>query len=154
MHVRKTLKFSFITLLIMPPLSKHKKSDTIGMLQAGLLVTDIAQYYNCHPSTTQVLRDRYQTTGTVKDRHRPGQPRNATCCPDATLTVFFVLWRYPLCVKIKGDQHDNAPAHTARLTVNFQAANIILVLDRPPLSQDMSAIEPLSTTLKSKGIAI
>ena len=52
------------------------------------------------------------------------------------------------------DQHDNAPAHTVRLTVNFQAENIILVLDRPPLSQDMSAIESLIATLKSKGIAI
>ena len=51
------------------------------------------------------------------------------------------------------DQHDNAPAHTARLTVNFQASNIILVLDRPPLSQDASAIELLIATLKSKGIA-
>ena len=36
------------------------------------------------------------------------------------------------------DQHDNVPAHTG---VNFQAANIILVLGRPTLSQDMSAIE-------------
>ena len=52
------------------------------------------------------------------------------------------------------DQHDNAPAHTARLTVNFQAANIIFVLDRPPLSQDMSVIKLLIATLKSKGIAI
>ena len=31
-------------------------------------------------------------------------------------------------------QHDNAQAHTARLTVNFLAANKILVLDWPPLS--------------------
>ena len=52
------------------------------------------------------------------------------------------------------DQHDNASAHTARLTVNFQAENIILVLDKPPLSQDMSAIELLIATLKSMGIAI
>ena len=52
------------------------------------------------------------------------------------------------------DQHDNAPAHIARLTVNFQAANIILVLDSPPLSQDASAIELLTATLKSKGIGI
>ena len=52
------------------------------------------------------------------------------------------------------DQHDNAPAHTARLTVNFQVANIIFVLDRRPLSQDMSAIKLLIATLKSKGIAI
>ena len=46
----------------MPRLSKHQKSGTIGMLQAELSVTDISQYYNCHPSTIQVLRDR----------HRPG----------------------------------------------------------------------------------
>ena len=52
------------------------------------------------------------------------------------------------------DQHDNAPAHTARLTVNFQVANIIFVLDRPPLSQDMSAIKLLIATFKSKGSAI
>ena len=55
---------------------------------------------------------------------------------------------------IHADQHDNAPAHTARLTVNFQVANIIFALDRPPLSQDMSAIKLLIATLKSKGIAI
>ena len=78
----------------------------------------------------QVLRDRFQATGTVKDQQRSGQPRIATHRPDAALTVFFVLWHYPLCVKIKGeqcliDQHYNAPGHTARLTVNFQAANII-----------------------------
>ena len=42
----------------------------------------------------------------------------------------------------------------ARLTVNFLVANIIFVLDRPPLSQDMSAIKLLIATLKSKGIAI
>ena len=51
-------------------------------------------------------------------------------------------------------QHDNVPAHTARLTVNFLAANRILGLDLPPLSQDMSPIEPSMATLKSKGIAI
>ena len=52
------------------------------------------------------------------------------------------------------DQNDNAPAHTACLTVNFQVANITFVRDRPPLSQDMSAIKLLIATLKSKGITI
>ena len=52
------------------------------------------------------------------------------------------------------DQNDNALAQSARLTVNFQDANIIFVPDRPPLSQDMSAIKLLVATLKSKGIAI
>ena len=35
----------------------------------------------------------------------------------------------------------NAPAHAARLTVNFLAANTIQVLDWPSLSQDISQIE-------------
>ena len=39
----KHWKISFITLLIMPRLSKHEKSGTIEMLQAGMHVTDIAQ---------------------------------------------------------------------------------------------------------------
>ena len=49
-------------------------------------------------------------------------------------------------------QYDNAPAHTSRLlTVNFLAV-IIIVLDYPPLSPDMSSIKLLITTLKSKGM--
>ena len=88
----------------MPRLFKHEKSGTNGILQAGPRVTDIAQYYDYHPSTIQVLRDCYQATGTVKDRLQSGQPRIATGRPEATLTAFFVLWHYPLCVKIKGEQ--------------------------------------------------
>ena len=38
-------------------------------------------------------------------------------------------------------QYDNAPAHSARLTVNFLATNRIPVLDWPSLSPDMSPIE-------------
>ena len=102
--MKNTEKFNFITILIMPRLSKHEKSGTIEMLQDGLRVTDIAQYYNCHPSTIQVLRDRYQATGMVKDRHRSVQLRITTRHPDVTLTAFFVLWHYPLYVKIKGEQ--------------------------------------------------
>ena len=52
------------------------------------------------------------------------------------------------------DLNDNAPAQSAILTVHFQVANIIFVLDKTPLSQDMSAIKLLIATLKSKGIAI
>ena len=44
-------------------------------------------------------------------------------------------------------QHENAPAHTACLTVNFLAANM-------DLSPDISPIELLIATLKSKGSAI
>ena len=67
MH-KKHSSFSFTDLLFMPRLSEHELSGAIGMLKAGVRVSDVARYYNYHPSTLQRLRDRYQATGTVKDR--------------------------------------------------------------------------------------
>ena len=74
---KKNSSFSLIALLFMPRLSEHKRSGAIGMLKAGVRVSDVARYHNCHPSTIQRLRDRYQATWTVKDRCMSGQPRMA-----------------------------------------------------------------------------
>ena len=62
---KKHSRFSFIALLFMPRLSEHERSGAIGMSKAGVHVSDVAKYHNCHPSTIQRLRDRYQATGTV-----------------------------------------------------------------------------------------
>ena len=59
--------FSFIALLFVQRLSDHERSGATGMLKAGVRVSDVARYHNCHSSTIQHLRDRYQATGTVKD---------------------------------------------------------------------------------------
>ena len=67
-----------VALVYLPRLSEHKQSGAIGMLKAGVRVSDVARYFNCHPSTVQRLRDRYQATGTVNDRRRSGQRRMAT----------------------------------------------------------------------------
>ena len=61
----------------MPRLSEHEQSGAIGMLEAGVRVSDVAIYHYCHPSTIQRLRDLYQANGTVKDRRRSSQPRMA-----------------------------------------------------------------------------
>ena len=143
----------------MPRLSKHEKSGTIGMLKVGLRVTDIAQYYNCHPSTMQVLRVRFKATGTVKKSTPVWSTKNYNTSSrryiDSLLRPVALSYLHQNQRTANFiDQHDKAPVHTASLTVNFQAANIILVLDRPPLSQEMSAIKLLIATLKCKGIAI
>ena len=62
----------------MPRLSAHERSAAIGMLKAGVRVSDVARYNNCPPSTIQRLRTRYQVIETVKDRRKSGQPRMAT----------------------------------------------------------------------------
>ena len=58
--------FSFIALLFVPRLSEHERPATIGMLKAGMRVSVVARYYNCHPSAVQHTRDCYQATRTVK----------------------------------------------------------------------------------------
>ena len=68
----------------MPRLSEHERPDAIGVLKAGMRVSGVARYCNCHPSAIQHLRDCYQATMTVKGRHRPGQLRMATDIKTAT----------------------------------------------------------------------
>ena len=75
---KKHSSFSFVALLFMPLLTERERSGSIEMFKAGVRVSDVAGYHNCHPSTIQRLRDRYQATGTVKDRCRSGQPKMAT----------------------------------------------------------------------------
>ena len=59
----------------MPPFSEHEPFGSIGMLQAGVQVSDVTWYYNCHPLTVHRLRDRYQATGTVKYWRSSGWPK-------------------------------------------------------------------------------
>ena len=66
----KHSSFNFIALSFMPRVSENKQSGAIGMFKAGVRVSDVARYHFCHPSTIQRLRDRYQATGTVKDRRK------------------------------------------------------------------------------------
>ena len=75
---KKHSSFSFITLLFVPRLSEHERPGAIGMLKAGVRVSGVARYYNCHPSAIQRFRDCYQATRTNKGRHRPDKLRLAT----------------------------------------------------------------------------
>ena len=81
---KKHSNFSFIALLFVPRLSEHERPGAIGMLKAGVRVSVIARYYNCHPSAIQHIRDCYQATRTVKGRQRPDQLRMATDIKTAT----------------------------------------------------------------------
>ena len=73
-----------LTLLFVPRLSEHERPGAIGTLKAGVRVSGVARYYNCHPSTIQHLKDCYWATVTVKGRYRPGQLRMATDIKTAT----------------------------------------------------------------------
>ena len=66
MYKKKHSSFSFIALFCVPRLSEHERPGAIGMLKTGVRISDVARYYNCHPSAIQHLRDCYQATMTVK----------------------------------------------------------------------------------------
>ena len=63
---KKHSSFSFIAFLFVPRLSEHERPGAIGMLKAGVRVSGVVRYHNCHPLALQHLRDRYQATWTVK----------------------------------------------------------------------------------------
>ena len=68
------------------------------MLRAGVRVFGVARYHNCHRSTIQCLRDRYQATGTVKDQRRSGQSRMATGVKSQLTSIVYQQYlhrRYP-----------------------------------------------------------
>ncbi|KAH3788292.1 hypothetical protein DPMN_166428 [Dreissena polymorpha] len=63
----------------MPRLLEHERSEAVGMLRAGSVVTDVARQLNCARSTVNHrILERYNVTGTVKDRPRPNQPKITT----------------------------------------------------------------------------
>ena len=96
---KKHCSFSFIALLFMPRLYEHERSGAIGMLKAGVRVSDVARYHNCHPSNIQRLRDRYKATGTFKDRRRSGQqePTYVNCVSTIFTSTISVPAGYCQC---------------------------------------------------------
>ena len=70
-------------------LSDHERSGAIGMLKAGVRVSDVARYHNCHPLTVQRLRDRNQATRTFKVRRRSGQRRMATSVKSQVTSIVY-----------------------------------------------------------------
>ena len=75
-------------------LSEHERAGAIGMLKAGVRVSDVARYYNFYPSTIQRLIDRYQATGTVKDRRRSSKPRTATDVKSQVTSIVYQRYLY------------------------------------------------------------
>ena len=62
----------------MPRLSKVDRGRAIGMLESGLNQTDVARRLGVHRTTIARLWVRFNTTGSIDDRPRPGQRRATT----------------------------------------------------------------------------
>ena len=59
----------------MPRQFENQRNQAIGMLQAGAMVNDVAQHFECSRQTIHNLNTGFAITGSVRDRLRPGQRR-------------------------------------------------------------------------------
>ena len=62
-------------------LSKDQRNQVIGVLIAGSTVNDIAHHFGCSRQTIHYLMNRYNKTGYVRIRARPGRARLTTLRP-------------------------------------------------------------------------
>ena len=109
-------------------LSKDQRNHVFGVLKAGSTVNDIAHRFGCSRQTIQYLIVRYNRTGYVRVRARPGRASVTTLRPYRINTLTHPRNRFKLygayAQKIISHflqnngpgifQHDNARPHTTR----------------------------------------
>jgi len=74
----------------MPKLNETERIRGLTLLAAGHNVSDVARMLNCNRKTINSLRERFQATGSVKDRNRSGRPRATTVRTDRIMTLAHV----------------------------------------------------------------
>ena len=67
---------------MMPHLNEQERAIAIGRLQAGIPLKRVARQMNVTPKALRELRDKFMTTGLVRDRPRTGRPRVTTPAQD------------------------------------------------------------------------
>ena len=68
-------------------LPKDQRNQVIGVLKAGSTVNDIAHHSGCSRQTTNTLMNRYNRTGYVRVRARPGRARATMLSPYHVFTL-------------------------------------------------------------------
>ena len=73
--------------LNMPRLNQNQRIQALTMLARGDNVSNVSRAFGCHRSTIIRLRQRFQQTGGVADRRRPGRPRVTKPRTDRFITL-------------------------------------------------------------------
>ena len=71
----------------MPRLNNDERNQAIGMLNAGMSATVVAQHFVCTRKTIERLQRRFRVTGNVADRPRSGRPRVTTAADDRYIVL-------------------------------------------------------------------
>ena len=71
----------------MPRLSEDQRNQAIGMLRAGSTVNNVVHHFGCSRQAIHNLLNRYNITGSVRDRARPGRACATTLRTDRVTTL-------------------------------------------------------------------
>ena len=78
----------------MPRLTDAQRNQAIGMLRAGLNVTNVARQMGCTRQTIHSLRNKFNITGSVRDLARSGRPPVTTLRDDRMITLTHLRNRF------------------------------------------------------------
>ena len=78
----------------MPCLLQNERERAVGIFQAGMTQTEIANHFNCSRMTIYRLLVRVRATGTTSDRRRSGRPRETTLRQDRHITLIHLRNRF------------------------------------------------------------
>ena len=81
----------------MPRLLQNERKRAVGMFQAGMTQTEIANHFNCSRMTIYRLLVRVRAAGT-SDRRRSGRPRETTLRQDRHVTLIHLHNRFVTAV--------------------------------------------------------
>ena len=82
----------------MPKLTHIEHERAIGMLQANMASSVIAQQFRCHVGTIERLRNYFRQTGTTSDCPCLGRPRVTTRRRIGNLIAMMTFQRLIMCV--------------------------------------------------------
>ena len=93
-NIGKTHLISQRLSLNMPGLNQNQRIQTLTMLARGDNVSNVSKVFICHRNTILLLRQRFQQTGRVADRRRPGRPRVTNPRTDRFITLTHLRRRF------------------------------------------------------------
>ena len=80
--------------LNMPRLNQNQQIQALTMLACGDNVANVSRAFGCHRNTIIRLCQRFQQTGVVVDRRRPGRPRVTNLQTDRFITLTHLRHRF------------------------------------------------------------
>ena len=78
----------------MPRLNQNQRIHALTMLARGNNISNVSRAFGCHRNTIIRLRQRFQQTGGVTDRRRPGRPRVTNPRTDSFITLTHLRRRF------------------------------------------------------------